>query len=291
MKSSVVALLLSLSAITASAIVPLNEVRFHNEASDTTVISRMLVDAQAALPNARTEARVMYFAERFIDTPYAAGTLESADGKEYLTVNLDSMDCTTYVETVLALAYTLGEERNSWRDFLYNLERMRYRGGNMRGYASRLHYSSDWVVDNVHRGNLKEVTGSLVGNDSQVKTLEFMTRNRDLYPALASDEEYERQLDVERGYRSHRYPYIKSTKVMAKDLVDELTDGDVLLLTTKTPGLDVQHVGFMVKVDGTPHLLHASSVGGKVMIDKLPLSEYLRRNRNISGIRVIRLAE
>jgi hypothetical protein len=232
---------------------------------------------------------VAYIGKQFLGTPYKAGTLEGDE--EVVTVNLDEMDCTTYVETVLALAYTIGEDRNSWHDFVYNLERLRYRNGEARNYASRLHYASDWIVDNVHRGNFKEVTGSLPLNESVVKTLDFMSRNRDKYPALQDQDNYEGIRNAEIGYRNHKYPYIKSTKLMYKDVLSELKEGDVILITTKTPGLDVQHMGILIMENGQPYLMHASSAAGAVIIDKTPLTDYLRRNRTATGIRVLRLNE
>ena len=51
--------------------------------------------------------------------------------EELLRINLDGMDCTTFVENMMALALTAGENRTSWRDFTFNLERLRYRGGAM----------------------------------------------------------------------------------------------------------------------------------------------------------------
>ena len=48
------------------------------------------------------------------------------------------------------------ENRKSWRDFIYNLKRMRYRSGEINGYPSRLHYVSDWIVDNRFRGNFAD---------------------------------------------------------------------------------------------------------------------------------------
>jgi len=48
-------------------------------------------------------------------------------------------------------------------------------------------------------------------------------------------------------------------------------------------------MGIIAIVDGVPHLLHASMKAKKVIIDPRPLSEYLKNNRNLSGIRVIRL--
>lgn len=70
-----------------------------------------------------------------------------------------------------------------------------------------------------------------------------------------------------------------------------LKAGDIIALTTKTNGLDVSHVGILVIEKDGPHLLHASSKEGKVVIDKLPLTEYMRKSPNLTGIRVIRLQD
>ena len=78
----------------------------------------------------------------------------------------------------------------------------------------------------------------------------------------------------------------------SRDTRNALKDGDIVALATKTQGLDVTHLGFIVKDDkGIPYLLHASSAQGKVVIDKEPLIERLRRDRSIQGIRVVRLSE
>lgn len=288
MKHFLTGVLLSMALASNSA--NPHDIRFHNEATDTTKINTILLDATKATEGMSPEARVAYIGKELLGTPYVSGTLEGGD-TETLTINLDEMDCTTYVETVMALAYTIGEGRTSWRDFAYNLERLRYRSGEMKGYGSRLHYPSDWVVDNVHRGNFKEVTGILAGCEHQVKSLDFITRNRDKYPALADSIAYDQIRNTELGYRNHRYPYIKTSKLAIKDISSQLREGDIILITTKTPGLDVQHMGIIVIEKGEPYLMHASSAAGSVVVDKRALKEYMRRNRSATGIRVLRLNE
>lgn len=273
----------------SSFAIPGNDILFHNETTDTTRIDRLLSDGMTAVGNKNGNEQIFFFANHFIDAPYVAGTLEHSP--EVLVVNIDEFDCTTFVENALALAYTIGEGRNSWRDFVYNLQRLRYKNGVVDGYASRLNYLSDFVIDNTHRGNIKEITSQLPGCEYNVKTIDFISRNRDSYPALKDSVQYARIRELESGYRSHRFPYIKSSRVASKTLWKELSDGDVVCITTKTPGLDVQHMGIIKKIDGVPYLLHASSAAGKVTIDKLPLHEYLRRNRQASGIRVIRMVQ
>lgn len=262
------------------------EVRWHNEATDTTTITRILVKATdlcASNPNQLVE----FIGREFIGTPYKAGTLEGSP--EALTVNLEEMDCTTFVETVVALALTVENHRCSWIDFLDMLETIRYRNGYADGYASRLHYISDWVITNTHRGYIKDVTDRIPQSDVQIKTLDFMSRNRSKYPALSDSATFEGIKNMEVGYRSHRFPYIKSARLSSKPIINALKGGDIVALTTKTNGLDVSHVGILVIEKDSPHLLHASSKEDKVVIDKLPLTEYMRKAHQLTGIRVLRL--
>lgn len=267
----------------SEAVMP-GQTRFHDEAADTAAITSILDCVTAKGPLSANE-RISQFGRLLIGTPYVEGTLEGTP--EMLTVNMEGLDCTTFVETVMALTMTLESGRNSWMDFLYNLEKIRYRAGRVNGYGSRLHYISDWIVDNAHRGNLEDVTAAIGFPSYTVKTLDFMSSHRSSYPALSDEEAYQAIKNMEVGYRSHRYPEIKPQDLKKA----KLREGDIVAITTNVKGLDVQHMGIIVMEGGTPHLLHASSKAGKVIIDPLPLSEYLRKNRSATGIRVIRLKD
>lgn len=276
------------ASATASAQMDFGRVNFHTP-SDTIRINDILIEAQQIKS---PQARVLMLARKFLDTPYVSGTLENKEGgEEMLVVNLDQLDCTTLIDNVAALAYTAGEGRTSWRDFLYNLERMRYRGGQMNGYCSRLHYISDWIVDNTHRGNFREFTDRMPSTSEVTKTIDFMSANASRYPALSDPDVLQCIKNFESGYRNHRYLIVKWPQLNNRPTREALVEGDIVALTTNTPRLDVAHMGIIVKDEkGIPHLLHASSKEGKVIIDPRPLVDYLRRNK-LTGFRVIRLLE
>lgn len=258
------------------------EVRFHNEASDTTKI----ISALNNLSNSgiKGQALVAAAGEYFLNVPYVSGSLEGSP--EQLTVNTEELDCTTFVETALALAMCIENRRDSWRDYINYLESIRYRGGKVNGYASRLHYISEWVVDNTHRGILKEVTDRVGKPTWQIKTLDFMSAHRDAYAALSDSTNFADIKRIESGYRGHRFAYIKESDAVNT----QFQDGDIVAMTTKTAGLDVSHVGIIKIIDGKAHLLHASSKAKRVVVEKLTVAEYMKRNRT-QGIRVIRLAD
>lgn len=285
MKKKILIPILLLCASTSSAITTDN-IRFHNETSDTTRITALLIEA-SKIKN--PQERIAEIGKQFIGTPYVAYTLEGE--KEQLTINLDELDCTTFVETTMAIAYTAGEGRTSWHDFIYNLERLRYRNGQINGYASRLHYISNWIVDNTHRGNFNEVTNLFPRYNYIERSISFMTENREKYTAMKDSTVYANIKNIELGYSNHRFPYIKTIDLNRKETKQALREGDIIALVTNMKNLDVTHMGIVVKENGEPYLLHASSNNGKVEISKLPLYEFMKRNRSLSGIRVIRLKD
>ena len=269
-----------------SALVPQNLMRFHCE-DDTIKINAIISNSDQ---HSNISNRVIDLAKQFIDCNYVASTLEA--DKEMLTVNVHEFDCTTFVETVAALTKTVQRNHATWRDFVQNLESIRYRKGTMGNYASRLHYVSDWIVDNIYRGNFKEITTNIDGVTTMTKTLNYMSRNSAKYPALADSANLAEIKKVEMGYRSHLIPYLKKQLFAKKAIYQQLKDGDIIVILSKTEGLDASHVGFITFIDGEPHLLHASKLHGKVCIEQISVDEYLKRHaRNAPGVRIIRIVE
>lgn len=280
-------LIIFIGSALAAAAAPQN-VRWHNEAADTTLITEILTESAAKHFNTPGE-RTGFIARKFLGKPYVAHTLEGEP--EQLTVNLDELDCTTLVDIVMALSYTVGENRLSWQDFLYNLQRMRYRNGEIDGYASRLHYNCDWAIDNIHRGNFTDATDRLPRVKYIIRTIDFMSGHRDRYAALADSATFEKLLSIESSYRNHRFPYIKTHDLGYKDVQNALREGDILAFVSNLKDLDVTHMGIVVKENGTTKVLHASSTNGKVEISAVPIEDFVKRNRNWMGIRVYRLKE
>ena len=278
--------IIAASAIATHAATPRN--MRHHCANDTTEINELLrrgYDSGITNPN----KMIAQYARWLLDKPYVAHTLEGE--QEMLTINIDELDCTTFVETLYALARTTLDKRYSWRDYAHNLESIRYRGGEIKGYASRLHYISDWIIDNNHRGNLRETTHDMSGVKYNVKTINYMSKHRDLYPALADEDTFQAIRNVERGYTNHRFPFLKMEWTNMKKLVKDLQEGDIIGIVTKIEGLDIQHMGVVVMVNDEPYLLNASSAGKKVQIEKENLMEYMRHSKNAIGVRVFRMTE
>ena len=263
--------------------------RFHCD-SDTIVINHLL---KAGIDCGINDANrlVEFYARRLLGTPYVPHTLEGDD--EQLTINIHELDCTTFVETLYALARTTLAGRASWRDYAANLEDLRYRGGRMVDYSSRLHYISDWIIDNHTRGNMRELTPDLPHADFMVKNIDFMSKHTGSYRQLRGDSVMVEKIKrVEAGYRNHRMPYLKRAWLNDKAVKEALRAGDFVGLVTRVEGLDVSHMGIIVVDDkGNPHLLDASMSGGKVMIEEQTLFKYLERSKSNIGVRIFRMMQ
>lgn len=238
-----------------------------------------IIDSASRIDFKSDADKVMFFARSMIGIPYRGGTLD-VNENESLVVRTDSVDCTTYVETILAMYLASKAEDDEYSDFKEALTRIRYRDGVIKGYSSRLHYFSDWVTDNEKKGILYEVTSR--SNHSQRHfSINYMTKHSVLYRHLKGDSlSVNEMLRIEEKWKNYDMPYIPKECLKTYNNID-ICNGDILALTTNIDGLDVLHLGFAVWVDGNIHLLHASSLYGRVVLDPMSLYEYLKDRKNI----------
>lgn len=272
--------------LSSSAISPMN-MRFHCE-NDTIKINNLLEEGLQSNIEKANEL-VIFYAKKLLNTPYVAHTLEG--DKELLTINIDELDCTTFIETLYALVKTTLSQRTTWRDYANNLESVRYRNGIMTDYASRLHYISDWIVNNSARGNLQDATTNFNSCKYMIKTIDYMSNHRDAYPSLKDSTIFEKIRNFEVGYRSHRFPYIKKEAINSKETKADFKSGDLIGMVTKIEGLDISHLGVVLKENNRLYFINASMSGKKVQIEKQSFAEYLRDIRSCIGIRVFRITE
>ncbi len=247
-----------------------------------------LLNASSERSYKTNSERLLFFAKSFIGTPYKGGALDSGRN-ETLIVRIDSLDCTTYVETVLALYLSSFKDNPGYDDFSESLRYIRYRGGVIDGYASRLHYFSDWASDNEKKGILREVTQE-GEHDVRICSLNYMTTHSDLYRQLKDNDSLVSEISkVEKSWIDYKMPYIPKNVLNSSKDDSPVEDGDILALTTNVSGLDVLHLGFALWIDGRLHLLHASSLHGKVIIDTSTIFDYLKNRNKHTGIRVLRV--
>ncbi|MGW9684741.1 N-acetylmuramoyl-L-alanine amidase-like domain-containing protein [Flagellimonas sp. 2504JD1-5] len=227
---------------------------------------------------------LVFVGKSFLDIPYVEKTLEVGD-TETLVVNLGGLDCTTFVENVLAFGLMLEKEQSDFTDFAKNLETIRYRNGILDGYPSRLHYFTDWIRNNEQKGLVRDITSELGGREHK-KPINFMGTHRDLYPFLEQDKNYNAILKAEAELAKESLCFLAQDEIQSNEHL--IQSGDIIALATSIKGLDVTHTGIAIReADGRIHLLHAS-ISGSVQITKEPLVDYLKKIKSNIGIIVAR---
>ena len=224
----------------------------------------------------------------FMNTPYVAKTLDRTK-EEKLVINLHELDCTTFAENCLALARTIKSNNANVATFCNELEGIRYRGGVLDGYASRLHYFSEWISDNESRNHVQSMAAQMGGEMLPVN-LNFMSNHPKEYPQLINDPATTAKIKViEEKVSAQKFFYIPANKF--ESVEGSIKDGDIVTLTTSIPGIDVSHVGILLHKEGRVFLLHASSSIMKVVVSTEPFAQYLTKSKKTTGVMIARPLE
>lgn len=254
-----------------------------------TIVSLLLCTGLFSLPAAAQETNAMLNnGLKLIGVPYVANTLE-VNNDEDLVVNCDEVDCTTFVENVLAMSLcpTQGAEMSE-ADFMKNLQQIRYRDGKIDGYTSRLHYMTDWINDNIRKGLIEDITKKYSPATMTVQ-LSYMSTHPEQYKQLkASPENVAKMAGYEKALSGQEIYYVPKELIPEKGL-QWIKNGDIIAITTNTPGLDISHVGIAIYIKDELHLLHASSLQKKVIVQEQNLRKQLDSKNTWTGIRVLRM--
>ena len=243
---------------------------------------------QEAVSLPKDSCRTLHFAKKMLGVPYVAGTLDGNE-EEQLVVLVDSLDCTTFVETVLAFCIADKRGERDYEGFKKALTQIRYRDGILNGYTSRLHYFSDWIRNNEQMGFVKECTSETACSQPKELWLDFMTTHVDSYLPMKKNPELVKVMaSHEKNWQGTVVSYIPKEKLNLSPEELKIKDGDVLALVTNIKGLDVVHVGFAFWKDNQLHLLHASSSAKKVIEDPKTQYESSKNTKAHIGVRAIR---
>lgn len=251
--------------------------------SDEEIYDRKIQNAKGAALDDFT----LNIAKSFLNRPYKARTLEG-NQNEKLVVNLREFDCSTFVESCIAMGLTYRKNDISFDKYQKYLQRLRYyKNGKIKGFESRINYFSDWLYTHQEDGLLLNVTPSMGGIEWK-KNIDFMSMHWNKYPFPKDTELLEKIVKIEERINSQSYTFVPKSKV--KSIENQFMNGDIIGITTNIDGLDVTHEGFAIRLqDKRVYLLHASSDFKRVMVTDKPLAEYLAKNKNQTGIMVARL--
>ncbi len=214
---------------------------------------------RASQPATAAPSRIERVSAELVGCPYQSNPLiGSAGSPEVFTVGLESFDCVTFIETVLAFAQSKRPDR-----FLDRLRSIRYALGKVQ-WNSRNHYMTDWIRNNVRTGAIARI------------------------PALKGTRKKDRVLNVVPGLVARRMKFACVPKTDLRARAAGIQTGDLIFFASTRSHLDVFHCGILIR-NGTGLMLrHASRSRGVVVEEKL--EDFLGSQR-MAGVIVVRPAE
>lgn len=138
--------------------------------------------------------RIDYLSNAFVATqnPYVAEPLGEGSDAFYSQkplYRLDVFDCTTFVETILALAATPmhNNEKMILRDFQHNINAIRYKEAQVSFYTRNHFPSADWIPNNIAAGFVEDISNEVALRFGSTHTLPAMINKKAWYEHLTID--------------------------------------------------------------------------------------------------------
>lgn len=189
--------------------------------------------------------RIEMLSNLFLNTLYKEHTLTGGiDTPEVFTINLEAVDCFTFLDYIEAMRLS-----DDFKGFKDNLKKVRYCSGFI-DYAHRNHFLTDWIENN--SSFVKDVTVD-VGGLSLISVIKRINLKEDGSLWLAGIPVSERIVK-----------YIPPENI-DDGIINRLQPGDYIGIYSNKSGLDVSHVGILIKDGGCVFLRHASSKKGRVL--------------------------
>lgn len=207
--------------------------------------------------------RVVFLSGLFLGVPYAPATLTGGDsGPEEFIVNIDAVDCFTLLDYVESM-----RRSGSYGEFIEQLIKTRYRDG-VVSYANRNHFFTDWAIYN--SGFVRDMTAD-IGGAKLRRLVKVLNLKEDGSPYVPGIPPVERSIS-----------WIPSGRLCDEGL-DRLHSGDYAGIYSVLPGLDVSHVGIIVRYGSDIIFRHASELQGKVVDEDF--SNYIRQKEGVVILR------
>lgn len=283
-----ISIILLTAFLTASAY---DNAAFHCE-KDTTEINALLSSPE--LKGLTPAERVGFFARRLAGARSSLRQEILDSDSIQFTVSIHAVSPLGFISTCVALAqaYETSSSPN-WRDFAEKYENVMYKGGKAGGFTSKFLYGSDWIADNIFRGNIQDPTQHFddIAPRKKEKSLDYISHHKEALKALSDPSTLERLKMLEMGFRNHQIPYISNGDLTSPSrFKKQAQEGDIFFLLTPDFNLDFREMGILVKDGDRMSIIHASYPRETVVIEELPFENYIKRNiKRIQGARIIRI--
>lgn len=214
--------------------------------------------------------------EIFLGTPYVLDPLgegETSSIDRDPLYRFDQFDCTTYVETVMALSLSKTES-----DFKRRMNEIRY-SGNEQSYFSRNHFiETEWLPNAISKHFVKEITGDLFQHELLETAHVTIDRNQLFQKKKIKSPTF--------GKKEANLTFIPISKLIAeKSLFDQIPTGTFFNLIKIKPTKNgaVVHQGILIRKEGKLIVRHATTLSHHQVIDMDAIGFFrmhLRNQRN-----------
>ena len=261
--------------------------------ADDIALARIVMQDLAAAPQEAPGAQMVRAAKHLLGQPYEAGTQEGRE--ERLRIYLTRTDCILFAETCLGLVRTVQRcgAQATFEDLAQTLQGTRYRDGVVDGYASRLHYTTEWIRQGGRTGAFEDISEAL-GGVRDTRRIDFMSTHPDSYAPLKGESQYAKDnrgriREMETRVSALPRYYVPKERLAAVE--ERIQSGDILCFATSVDGLDYSHVviAYREKPGVRLGFIHASTSAKQVVIEPRTLEAYLQANARIKGISVLRV--
>ncbi|MDE6272494.1 MAG: DUF1460 domain-containing protein [Muribaculaceae bacterium] len=262
-----------------------NSIPFHCEKDSSEI--RELIRTLASEKEASFNKRVAEAAKSLVGKGADDGL--TSDSLYKLRVNVDTFTPMSFVNSCLALGKASLTPGAAWRSYAEAIRNYSCRKGEDDGFSSLFYHTSDWIGDNVYRGNFTEMTDRVEGTRNKTWSLDYLTFNNEDIPALSNPETLDKVRMTEMGFRTHKIPYLPKQSITNKEIASDLRDGDIIILISDKERSDFHTFGVVsIEADG-PHLIHFDRKQGIVVKEPEPLKRYFNlMAKHFSGFRWIR---
>lgn len=209
--------------------------------------------------------RIDLLSKQFLGTKYKEATLTGdADTPEVFVINLEALDCLTFIEYIEAMRRSA-----SFAEFIDNLKKVRYCSG-LPAFKDRNHFFTDWKEFN--SGMINDVTKEISDGRSKdvSKRLNEKHDGSFFLPGIQC--------------KLREVTYIQTVN-LDETMLAKLETGDYIGIYSKTDGLDISHTGIIIKQNNAVYLRHASSLKKQMKVLDEELMEYLKSKPGIIVLR------
>jgi hypothetical protein len=189
--------------------------------------------------------RIDFLSGKFLGVEYRESTLiGDMDTPEMFVINLAGVDCFTFLDYIAAMHIS-----GSFAEFKENLRNIRYQSGKV-AYENRNHFFTEWLQSN------QELVGDATEHVSAGKSMQTKK--------ILNQKDDETYFLPGIPCRERKIVYIPSGDV-DNAVIEKLKTGDYIGIYSEKAGLDVSHVGIIIKNKNDVFFRHASIKSMKVV--------------------------